>query len=70
MSKNEEEKIMIDYSEVEITPIKVPKKPKGISKNKWGYVFSDKNICCFCRKKTNKKTKSIKVLLDSKTIMV
>jgi hypothetical protein len=71
MNKNEEEKMMIDYNEVEITPIKVSKKPKSeIPRNKWAYVFSDKNVCCFCRRKVNKKTKSLKIMLDSKTIMV
>jgi thioredoxin-related protein len=69
MGKNEEEKQMIDYNEVEITPIQVFKKPKSdIPKNKFAYIFSDKNCCCFCRKK--KKSKTLKLILDSKTIMV
>jgi hypothetical protein len=64
--KNEEEREMIDYNEVDIIPFNIDKKEKK-NKPKINYIY--KNFCCLCMKK-KKKNKNIQILLDSKTILV
>jgi hypothetical protein len=49
----------------EMKILQIEKKAKNSKNSKFSYAFIDKNICCFCRKRKQKKLPKIEIPMEA-----